>query len=180
MFFSLIFFHEINADFYPLKTRFFSKLSTSNPIQRGSWGLSTGKPLYLPQTDPTLASQKYPKVQDPNLKLEDIHLRVDWQTLRRLPLSGAIVFNFKVLFTPLTDLKDEPYVPAVLHKVLSEGKPHLMDHKGTWPVEHVAKPTLSSYHDIQVQQGLLPADWVPKTLDEYPFFPGWERKWREG
>jgi hypothetical protein len=31
--------------------------------------------------------------QRDDLTIEECHLRVDWQTLRRLPLSGAVVFN---------------------------------------------------------------------------------------
>ncbi|RSL96089.1 hypothetical protein CEP52_011681 [Fusarium oligoseptatum] len=74
--------------------RFFSKMPTSNPIQRGSWGLSQGQPLYLPG-DPIKASLKYRDAPNPSLKPEDIFLRTDWQTLRRLPLSGAVVFQLQ-------------------------------------------------------------------------------------
>ncbi|KAM0549213.1 hypothetical protein ACHAPJ_009523 [Fusarium lateritium] len=92
--------------------RFFSKMNTSSPIQRGSWGLSQGQPIYQPGSLDN-ASLKYRDSYDPSLQIEEVFLRTDWQTLRRLPLSGAIVFNFKVLFTPMTELKDEPYIPSL-------------------------------------------------------------------
>ncbi|KAI4276639.1 MAG: hypothetical protein L6R38_005600 [Xanthoria sp. 2 TBL-2021] len=84
--------------------RYFSKLPTARPIQRGSWGLEIDTPLFMPPGDP---HEKYRKVQLPEteLPLSRIHLRVDWQTLRRLPLSGAIIFNFKALFTPVEDFR---------------------------------------------------------------------------
>ena len=63
--------------------------------------------------------------QMPDLELERCYLRVDWQTLRRLPLSGAVVFNFKALFTPVTEFRDEPYVPALVLKILNEGKKNI-------------------------------------------------------
>ncbi|RMJ15281.1 hypothetical protein CDV36_005081 [Fusarium kuroshium] len=157
--------------------RFFSKMPASNPIQRGSWGLSQGQPLYLPG-DPGKASLKYRDAPNPSLKPEGIFLRTDWQTLRRLPLSGAVVFNFKVLFTPITEFEDEPYIPSLMLKVLNEGKENLMEHKATRHVEHVTKPTLEMYERLQIEKGLIPRDWEPRTLDESPFFPTWEKKWR--
>ncbi|KAM0440663.1 hypothetical protein ACHAQK_005637 [Fusarium lateritium] len=154
--------------------RFFTKMPTSSPIQRGSWGLEVGQPLFIPSEDPEF---KIRESQSPSLSEEEVHLRVDWQTLRRLPLSGAIVFNFKALFTPITEFRDEPYIPSLVLKVLNEGKENIMRYKGTWHVEHVAKPALRKWEIEQIQSGLIPADWEPTTLDESPFFPGWERKW---
>ena len=149
-------------------------MPTSSPIQRGSWGLSEGQPLHLPPVQSNYRRRAY---QDPSLKPEDIYLRTDWQTLRRLPLSGAIVFSFKALFTPLAEFEDEPYIPSLLFKILDEGKDELMEHKGTRHVEHVAKPILKEFERRQIEKGLMPRDWEPRTLDESPFFPGWDRKW---
>lgn len=116
-------------------------------------------------------------IQDPTHDISRCNLRVDWQTLRRLPLSGAIVFNFKALFTPVAEFKDEPYVPSLLLKVLKEGKRSLMEYKGTWHTEHVVIPALEHYEKDQVENGVIEKDWVPHTLDQSPFFPGWEEKW---
>ncbi|CEI68435.1 hypothetical protein FVEN_g5405 [Fusarium venenatum] len=154
--------------------RFFTKMPTDSPIQRGSWGLEVGQPLFIPSEDPEFQTRE---TQSPSLTEADVHLRVDWQTLRRLPLSGAIVFNFKALFTPMSEFRDEPYVPSLVLKVLNEGKENIMKYKGTWHVEHVAKPTLRRWEREQIDKGLIPADWQPTTLDENPFFPGWEKKW---
>ncbi|OHW95224.1 alpha-mannosyltransferase [Colletotrichum incanum] len=154
--------------------RFFTKMPTNRPIQRGSWGLEMGQPLFLPSEHPAFAHRES---QNPNLKPEDVYLRVDWQTLRRLPLSGAVVFNFKALFTPLSEFKDEPYIPSIVLKVLNEGKESILKYKGTWHVEHVAKPALREYEKYQVENGLIERDWETHTLPESPFFEGWERKW---
>lgn len=160
--------------------KYFSKLPTSEPIQRGSWGLEAGKPLFMPPGDP---HEKLREVQDPDLKIEDCNLRVDWQTLRRLPLSGGIVFNFTALFTPVQEFRDEAYVPALLIKILREGKQNLMDYKNTWHVEHVVLPELERYATEQVRNGMVKPDkghatWQEATLAEDPYFPGWEEKWR--
>lgn len=115
--------------------------------------------------------------QSPNLTLDHCYLRVDWQTLRRLPLSGAVIFNFKALFTPVSAFRTEPYVPALLLKILDEGKESLMTYKNTWHVEHVVKPALRGWVKEQVEQGKVEDGWQVHTLEESPFFPGWEGKW---
>ncbi|KAI2627106.1 hypothetical protein GGS26DRAFT_152580 [Hypomontagnella submonticulosa] len=154
--------------------RYFSKMPANKPIQRGSWGLEVDQPLYMPPGDPHAG---YRDIQDKTLTRSRIHLRVDWQTLRRLPLSGSIVFNFKALFTPLEEFRDEPYVPSLILKVLTEGKESIMKYKNTWHTEHVVLPALREYEKEQVKRGVIEKDWEPKTLDDSPWFPGWEKKW---
>ncbi|KKK15439.1 hypothetical protein ARAM_005360 [Aspergillus rambellii] len=155
--------------------RFFTKMPADKPIQRGSWGIEVGQPLYVPPGHP---HEKLRLSQDPTRKLEDCNLRVDWQTLRRLPLSGAVVFNFKALFTPLTEFRDEPGVPALLAKILHEGKKNLMEYKGTWHLEHVVLPKFEEWAREQEEKGLVPKNWEVATLDESPWFKGWQEKWR--
>lgn len=111
------------------------------------------------------------------LAADRIHLRVDWQTLRRLPLSGAIVFNFKALFTPISDFRHEPYIPSLVLKVLTEGDRKIMEYKDTWHTEHVAIPTLEQYKKEQEEDGIIEKDWEVATLADSPFFPGWEDQW---
>jgi hypothetical protein len=88
------------------------------------------------------------------------------------------VFNFKALFTPVEELRDEPRVPGLMLKVLNEGKEKLMEYKGTWHVEHVVKSALEKWHQEQVERGFVDGEWEPRTLEESPWFEGWEEKWR--
>lgn len=157
--------------------RYFSKTPTEKPIQRGSWGLEIHKPLYMPPGDP---HSKLRLAQNPSHTISDIHLRVDWQTLRRLPLSGAIVFNFKGIFTPVAEFADEPRVPSLVLKVLREGKKNLMEYKDTWHTEHVVIPYLEECEREQIRRGLMEGEWEVQTLEETPFFEGWEEKWHRG
>ncbi|KAH7914672.1 hypothetical protein BJ138DRAFT_999554 [Hygrophoropsis aurantiaca] len=151
--------------------RYFSKLPSHKPIQRGSWGLEVGEPLFLQTDEPDWSTRQS---QNPNLTLSDIYLRVDWQTLRRLPQSRSIVFNFKALFTPITDFRREPYVPKLVLKVLTEGNKSIMKYKGTWHIEHKAIPALKEWAKEQEDNGLVPRGWKERTLDENPFYPGWQ------
>ncbi|KAG9318249.1 hypothetical protein JVU11DRAFT_330 [Chiua virens] len=151
--------------------RYFSKMTCDKPIQRGSWGLEVGEPLFL-QTDE--AEWQARQMQDPELSLSDIYLRVDWQILRRLPKTRAIVFDFKALFTPITDFRREPYIPKLVLKVLLEGNKSIMEYKGTRHVEHKIVPILREWAQEQEEKGLVPKDWEERTLDEDPFYPGWK------
>ncbi|KEQ97101.1 hypothetical protein AUEXF2481DRAFT_63866 [Aureobasidium subglaciale EXF-2481] len=159
---------------FSMDSRFFAKMPTDKPIQRGSWGLEVGEPLFMPPNDPHAALRN---TQNPDHTISDMNLRVDWQTLRRLPLSGGVVFNFKCLFTPVTEFEHEAYIPGLMLKVLKEGKKELMEYKGTWHTEHVVIPALQEMDSRQKEKGMVEKDWEPVTLDEYPYFPGWQDKW---
>lgn len=150
--------------------RFFARLPTDHPIQRGSWSLEVDEPLF--QT-----SDELPVIQDPDLTLDRATLRVDWQTVRRLPLSGAVLFNFKALFTPIPALRDEPGLPGLLLKILREGDREILGYKNTWHVEHVVVPALEEMDRYQRDKGMVEEGWEAETLEESPFFPGWREKW---
>lgn len=48
------------------------------------------------------------EVAESQLRIEDIRLRHERQTLRRLPKTGVILFTVRTYLTPLVDLQDEP------------------------------------------------------------------------
>lgn len=150
-------------------------MTTGAPIQRGSWDLAVDEPLFVLPGDPY---ELHRISQDPKLTTADVNLRVDWQTLRRMPLSGAIVFNFKALFTPVAEFRDEPGIPKLLAKVLRDGKKSLMEYKNTWHVEHVVLPMLDKWSEEQIQNGLVDPEWEVATLEESPWFKGWREKWK--
>lgn len=158
--------------------RFFSKMPVDQPIQRCSWSVEDHAPLFSsPEVVRDWTRSAFAANPD-DLKAEDLRLRCDWQTLRRLPISGAIVFNFKAVFSPLTDLREEPYVPALLLKVLREGKENLITYKCVEHVRQVAMATLEVWAKEQTEAGIVPEGWEVSTLDESPFFPGWQDTWR--
>ncbi|KAL8920404.1 MAG: hypothetical protein Q9208_006285 [Pyrenodesmia sp. 3 TL-2023] len=156
--------------------RYFSKMPTARAIQRGSWGLEIDKPLFMPPGDPHEAYRDF-QMPPSELPISRVHLRVDWQTLRRLPLSGAIIFNFKALFTPIEEFS-EPHIPRLLSHILRHGPSNIMKYKSTWHVEHVALPALEAWAAEQEDDGVVEKGWEVRTLDESPFYPGWEARWK--
>jgi len=104
-------------------TRFFRRLSPSSPVQRNNWFIQV-LPL-TPTPAPSLSSIPSQleelawsegtlgpedmlgvgqRPEPPKPLPERIRLRVERQTLRRLPRSGAIVFTIGVYVTPLSEL----------------------------------------------------------------------------
>ncbi|KAK7906404.1 hypothetical protein PG985_016410 [Apiospora marii] len=152
--------------------RWFTKLATDQPVQRGSWGIEDWEAFFAPDGTPRSAFADDVSA----CRIEDLQLRCDWQTLRRLPVSGAVIFNFKAVFNPLTDLKSEPYVPALLHQVVTGGPRDLIGYKMERHVEKIAAEHLGQWARQQVEDGLVPADWDVGTLEQHPYFPGWKDK----
>lgn len=66
--------------------------------------------------EPTLEAQESGEVQfqppKPTDSVENIRLRTERQSLRRLPRTGAIVFTIRTYIFPITELSQEPGVPG--------------------------------------------------------------------
>ncbi|KAK4195338.1 hypothetical protein QBC40DRAFT_352589 [Triangularia verruculosa] len=165
--------------------RWFAKLQTENPVMRASWSIedwqvmfsSPGVGAFEGDNEKNWSRSAFADRPE-ELTVKQLKLRCDAQTLRRLPVSGAVVFNFKAVFTPLEELREEPFVPALLHKVLSEGKESLIDYKADRNAKTVALEALKEWAAEQVEQGIVPADWEVNTLEQSPFYEGWENKWQ--
>ena len=101
----------------PSLTRFFHRLSPDSPVERKNWFIQVLPPTSAPTPSqleelawaegtygPEDILGKAPLPAPPEPLPERMRLRVERQTLRRLPRSGAIVFTIRVYMTPLTEL----------------------------------------------------------------------------
>jgi Protein of unknown function (DUF3445) len=105
----------------PSLTRFFRRLSPSSPVERHNWIIQVLPPVSASSSYPApsqleelaWAEGTYgpegtygtgPRPEPPKPLPERMRLRVERQTLRRLPRSGAIVFTIRVYLTPLAEL----------------------------------------------------------------------------
>ena len=79
-----------------------ARLSVDRPVWRLNWGLSNHPALFQPETPP------HTPAMDPS----GMWLRIEWQTLRRLPVTGAILFGIRTHVEPLADfaLRDRALV----------------------------------------------------------------------
>lgn len=53
-----------------------------------------------------------------------------------------------------------------------------MEYKKSPLVEHVLIPAFEAWKREQEEAGLVGRDWNAATLEDSPFFAGWEAKWR--
>jgi hypothetical protein len=105
----------------PSLTRFFRRLSSSSPVERNNWIIQVLPPMPAPSSSlehsqleelawaegtfgPEDMLAAGPRPAPPKPLPERMRLRVERQTLRRLPRSGAIVFTIRVYLTPLAEL----------------------------------------------------------------------------
>lgn len=52
-----------------------------------------------------------------------------------------------------------------------------MEYKNTWHVKHVVLPALEEWAREQEERGVVERGWKVATLEESPYFRGWEEKW---
>ena len=85
--------------------RVFEGLRPELVLERRNWTLLNSPELHTPASAPIRA--RIPDI-DPREAGRVLHLRVERQTLRRLPRTGGALFTIRVWLAPLGDLAGEP------------------------------------------------------------------------
>lgn len=85
------------------------RLSPERPMWRINWGISNHPALFQPDTPP----------MTPEMDAADMWFRVEWQTLRRLPITGGILFTIRTYAEKLSDFmeRDQPLVQDIAELV---------------------------------------------------------------
>jgi hypothetical protein len=93
-----------------LITRIFDNLRIEQPVERLNWSLQEDAELYHPRSK----SQRDARIERDGTTLlgalpaEAAFIRVERQTLRKLPASGDILFTIRVYLDPIAVLKRHP------------------------------------------------------------------------
>jgi hypothetical protein len=87
--------------------RFFTKLApgVENGVRRVNWGIARSAELFTPNGTHVYEGQEV--AEDAAICAEECCLRVERQTLWKLPGTGAIVFGIKTYMYPLSEIKAE-------------------------------------------------------------------------
>lgn len=88
--------------------RFFANLRVERPVWRANWGLVESAVLFHPDK-----REPIPDLSPENAG-ERLWLRVERQTLRRLPETGAVVFTIRTLLEPLARTVRRPGAAAAM------------------------------------------------------------------
>ncbi|KAK3983840.1 hypothetical protein QBC44DRAFT_375826 [Cladorrhinum sp. PSN332] len=87
--------------------RFFGRLESGKRVGRVNWGIQTHSNLYAPSGNHVHANEEYTELLPHEVEISETRLRVELQSLMRLPETKALVFSFKTFLYPLEDIKKE-------------------------------------------------------------------------
>ena len=85
--------------------RIFSGLRPGLILERRNWTVVNSDALFTPHAAPIRA--QIPQIS-PEQAGQILHLRVERQTLRRLPVTGGALFTIRIWRAPLESLDDDP------------------------------------------------------------------------
>ena len=104
--------------------RFFRNLAAERPVWRANWSVVESPTLFHPQ----------PRPQLPGLTAENagelLWLRVERQTLRRLPETRAVVFTIRTLVRRLDEIAADPAVARAMAARIREMEQGMAAYKG--------------------------------------------------
>ncbi|THH20946.1 hypothetical protein EW146_g507 [Bondarzewia mesenterica] len=105
--------------------------------------------------------------QDMNVKPSMMRLRMERQTLRRLPKTGAVIFTIRTYIVPVEELVKEVGTPGRMASAIRSWPDDVAGYKSRASYQQYVLPYLDECHKKQVEEGLLGADEQPHT--DYPF-----------
>lgn len=149
--------------------RWFGRLEPDGPVERASWYITTDhklkcsnvyqNPEVVPDLKKVFAETDY----------DDFVVRVERQTLRRLPKSRAIIFTNHPVYYSIDEMKDEPLIPSLLKKIIYEAPESIIKYKNFEVFRDHLNPYLESLIKRQIEKGIISETTPVKTLPSYPF-----------
>lgn len=103
---------------------FLDRITVDKPVWRLNWTLHDSDTLFAPHPVPGRTDLTEATV------LSAVHLRVERQTLRRLPATGAVVFTIRTHLTPLAEVIAHPERRRLLHTTLAGLPAEVTAYKG--------------------------------------------------
>lgn len=115
---------------------FLEKITVDRPMWRINWTLHDSDTLFCPGP--------HPGRQDLNLEnvLEHTYLRMERQTLRRLPKTGAVIFTIRTYLEPMFDVIADPERRRLLGEAVRSLSDEMAEYKGMKDFHALLKQTL--------------------------------------
>lgn len=145
---------------------YFDKMSVHSSIYRFAYFIQSDGALAwssLMGPEDTYGSE-CDHAEKPKLSIEQIHLRTERQTLRRLPRTGAILFTLHPYVTPITDLGEEPGIPGRLASAIRSWPEDVEQYRRSANYKDLVLEYLDRKHQEQLDHGLK-----YDTTDTYPY-----------
>lgn len=124
--------------------RVFSMIRNDEPLERFNWTVQPTEQRFTPSSAPLKAMAAGCPVDE---ALDLMHLRVERQTIRRLPTSGAVLFTIRVSLDPLRAVFAQTGAREAFARAWAEAPQALRSYKG-WPVyERLVRAALDLSED---------------------------------
>jgi hypothetical protein len=143
------------------------------PFERASWHIVWDRDLQcseLYSKSRELSEEEYLEYIK-TVPLEKFDVRIERQTLIKLPKTQAIVFaNHPLYLNLLEDLADIPMVPSILLKMMYESPSEIIKYKHYDILRETLTKPLEKLVERQVELGYIAGVDLPvKTVPNYPF-----------
>ena len=106
----------------------FTKLPSDRILERFNWSIYDSPELFQP------VSSK-PDITIKKKRIQDLYLRVERQTIRKLPDHGSIVFTIRVHVDPLLSISEEPGLLNDLNLAISSLPQEMKEYKAIDQIE---------------------------------------------
>lgn len=147
--------------------RWFAKMTASDPVERASWYCTWDHELLC---SAIYAMGKGKKLDsDFDVDPRKFNVRVERQSLRRLPKSKAIIFTNHPVYYSIEEMKDEPLIPSLIKKMMFEAPEDIIKYKNFEAIRDYITPYLDGLIQRQIDLGIIKEDTPLKTLPSYPF-----------
>ena len=134
--------------------RYFARIRVEHPVWRLNWSLMSSPALFQPRGHIVRDSQDRITAENAGDRL---WLRVERQTLRRLPRSGDVLFTIRIHMRPLRDVRDRAGEAARLASAVRAVPAEVARYKGLSPVRDALLGWLA-----QADPGTAPGSGAPQ------------------
>ncbi|KAL1406723.1 hypothetical protein Q8F55_006127 [Vanrija albida] len=154
--------------------RYFLKMTPEKAVQRTNFTFQNGSTL---QFEPE--KRRHANVIDPQWEAtpevlksaEGMYFRVERQTLRRMPRSGALFFSFRTYLTPLLTIAKEPGVAGRMASNVRAYPSNVDEYNSTIKYKSVLLDFLDKAHADDIASGRVKLDEKGEEIRQksYPF-----------
>lgn len=132
--------HGFSTRFLTRVERIFEGLREGLVLQRRNWTIVNSGELHTPRSAPIRATIRRIAPEEAGRAL---YVRVERQTLRRLPRTGGALFTIRVWLAPLEELADEPAALDAFARAWRAATPDFRAYKRLDLYDHLVEPFLA-------------------------------------
>ena len=110
---------------------FFDRLKSEHPVWRVNWSIVNSPELFLVYDKQKLGSDRLINAENAG---KNLWIRLERQTLRRLMVSGDILFTIRTYVYPLQVIEDDPAMAHNLAEAVKQIPPEMQSYKNLLPI----------------------------------------------